>query len=478
MLRRREKNLPRGTTGDVDSHIVQYFGGGKGLKKRQPFNLQEKSPVPTTYVNAKIALVNMGVDCRYDVFHNRIVVAGFECSGQGDAEQNLDNVTLKVRDRIIRQFGFDPGKTHIYDAVVSLSLDNTFDPVLDYLDALEWDGVPRIDTWLVRWLGVADTRLNREIGRKMLLAGVRRVKEPGCKFDNIVVLEGKQGSGRSTLLKILAVSEENFSDAEVIALYPKERQEQIQGVWIYELAEMAGFGKVDTNQFKNFVSQTVDRARPAFGRSRIDRKRRCILIGTTNDPEYLKDKTGNRRYWPVKMPEGWEIDLDGFRRERDQLWAEAVVMEGMKDGAGRKEPLVISQELWDDVAVEQRKRELSDPWEEILSGLIVDGRPGPGFAMWLDETGADKMGEPEWRIASADLLENVLNIPKSRQYPTHSTRLAGVMRKLGWEKPDAPFKIKKKSANGFRRPKGTVAQPEPVMEILPPLPPSRGLRRI
>ena len=195
-----------------------------------------------------------------------------------------------MRDAIISAFKFDPGKNHVHDAIVSLALGCQFDPVRDYLDSLQWDGVPRLDTWLTDHLGVAGTPLNRAIGRKMLIAGVRRVRQPGCKFDYIVVLEGEQGSGRSTALKILAGGEEYFSDAEVISLWPKDRQEQVQGVWIYELAELAGYGKVDVNQFKNFVSQTVDRARPAYGRNRIDRPRRCIFVATTNDDNYLRDQ--------------------------------------------------------------------------------------------------------------------------------------------------------------------------------------------
>ncbi len=216
---------------------------------------------------------------------------------------------------------------------------------------------------------------------------------------------------------------------------------------------MAGITRVDVNKLKVFASKTFDRARPAYGRARIDRPRRCIFVGTTNDEEYLRDDTGNRRFWPVKVPDGFLIDLDGFREIRDQLWAEAVVLEAMVDTAGQKEPLVISKDLWGAAAVEVAKREGGEPWEEVLVGLIVDGRPGPGYASLIDGTQSDPLGEPEWRIATADLLEHVLEIPPNRQYKTHMTRLAKAMRRLGWQKPDAAFKIRKKSANGYRRPK-------------------------
>jgi predicted P-loop ATPase len=418
-----------------------------------------KSPkgIPTTYINAKIALERLALECRYDVFHDRLTVHGFECSGSGDATENLDNVALKVRDVILREFEFDPGKNHILDAIVSRALDRTYDPVKDYLDGLEWDGESRIDTWLVDWCGVADTRLNREIGRKMLLAAVRRVREPGVKFDSIVVLEGPQGSGRSTMLKILAGGEDNFSDTAIIGSRAKEMQEQIQGVWIYELAEMDGLDKVDLNRMKNFASQTVDRARPAYGRSRIDRRRRCIFVGTTNDKEYLRDDTGNRRFWSLTVPEGWLIDLEGFREVRDQLWAEAVLAEAAVDFHGRKEPLVISPDLWNAAAIEAAKRTISDPWDDILATLVVGKVPG-----CVDGSQADAMGDPEWRVATADLLAEVLDIDKSKQYPQHSLRLAKVMRRLGWVKPDAAFKIKGKNQNGYRRLKTKSAAERPL----------------
>jgi putative DNA primase/helicase len=423
----------------------------KAVVKRQAFSMVDApSGIPSTYINAKIALQNLKLECRYDIFHDRLTVAGFECSGNGDATENLDNVALKVRDTVIKVFKFDPGKNHLFDAIVSLALDHTYDPVKEYLEDLEWDGEPRLDRWLIDWCGVADTRLNREIGRKMLLAGVRRVVEPGVKFDYIVVLEGAQGSGRSSLLKILAGGDENYSDTEILRSNAKEMQEQIQGVWIYELAELVGIEKVSINKAKNFASQTVDRARPAYGRNRVDRRRRCIFVATTNDDTYLRDETGNRRFWPVKLPRGWLVDLEGFAEVRDQLWAEAVVLEAAVDFRGRKEPLVIAPELWDVVAVEQAKRLGADPWEEILSGLVVDGK---AMAV-VDGSQADGMGEPEWRVATADLLAVVLEIPKSRQYKTHMLRLAAVMRRLGWTKPDEPFKIKKKTTNGYRRQKG------------------------
>ncbi len=174
------------------------------------------SGIPPSFENALIAVDMLGAECRYDVFHDRIIVKGHECGVRGDAHENLENITLKVRQTVLARFGFDPSTGYTMDALKAKCLDNIFDPVRDYLDALQWDGVKRLDNWLVRYCGAQDTPLNQAIGRKMLVAAVRRVRQPGCKFDYIVVLESKyQGIGKSSMLKILA-GEDNFSDNEII----------------------------------------------------------------------------------------------------------------------------------------------------------------------------------------------------------------------------------------------------------------------
>jgi putative DNA primase/helicase len=137
------------------------------------------SDVPGTYINAKIAVLNCGLHCRYDTFHNRLIVEEFACSENGDVNENLDNIEAKVRDRVIAKFGFDPHKNHVHDAVLSVALANTFDPVREYLDGLRWDGHEQIDRWVVDRMGGLDTSLNRAVGRKMLVAAVRRVRRQG-----------------------------------------------------------------------------------------------------------------------------------------------------------------------------------------------------------------------------------------------------------------------------------------------------------
>jgi len=413
-----------------------------GLKATSKAFQHSKNPVgiPASLENAIMAVAMLRLQCRYDLFHDRNIVCKHDCGLKGD--DDFDKVGLKVRQIVLKQYGFDPAIGHILDAIQLECLNHMFDPVRDYLDGLKWDGVKRLDKWLVTYCKARDTKLNRAIGRTVLVAGVRRVKEPGVKFDYIMVLEGPQGGGKSTMLKILA-GEENFSDAEILGADGREQQEAVQGVWIYELAELEGLGRSDVTKVKLFASKTHDKARPAYGRSRVDRPRRCVFVATTNDPTYLRDRTGNRRFWPVEVG---VIDLDAVARDRDQLWAEAVVAE-----AGG-EPLVIPQVLWPDVEAQQKSKMEDDPWENILFGelergmLLGGAKVGGGLAKM-----AGKEGEPEWRVGSDWLLTDVLQIPKERQGNNHAKRLAAVMRDLGWRHPDAPIRIGKVIRRGFTK---------------------------
>ena len=413
----------------------------------QPLAFQHsKSPagIPASLENAIIAITKLDIDCRYDVFHDRIIVKGHECGVNGDALENLENVTLKVRQAVVTRFGFDPSATFTFDALKLRCLDRVFDPVRDYLDSLKWDGEARLDDWLVQYCGAEDTKLNRAIGRKMLIAAVRRVRSPGCKFDYIVVLEGEQGVGKSSLLKLLA-GEENFTDNEIIGLDKREQQEAIQGIWIYEVAELDGLHKSDVTKVKLFASKTVDSARPAYARSRVDRPRRGIFVATTNEVTYLRDTTGNRRFWPVRVG---KIDLAQVKEDRNQLWAEACEFEASG------EPLVIPEVLWPDAAEQQQARTELDPWEDAiiakLSRLMVHNTMSDGSFVQA----ADTLGRPEWRVASDFLLTDLLCLPKERQTNNHTKRLASIMRGLGWSRSDTPIRIGKHIKRGFVRPKG------------------------
>jgi putative DNA primase/helicase len=404
-----------------------------------------KSPtgIATSLENALVAIKMLKVECSYDVFHDKIHVTNLDDIAESESVEGFEQIALLLRRKVLLEWGFDPGQQHMEHALKLECLDHTFDPVREYLDELSWDGVPRIDRWLTRYCGAEDTQLNRAMGRKWFIAGVRRVRQPGCKFDTMLVLEGYQGQGKSTLLLILAGGDENFSDAEIIGDGKKEQQEAVQGVWIYEIGELEGMTKSDVTSIKLFLSKTHDRARPAFGRARVDRARRCVFSGTTNDDTYLRDTTGNRRVWPVKTR--GLVDLEGVRRDRDQLWAEAAAME-----AGG-ELLTLPPDLWGVAGEVQQARLTHDPWldtiETHLAGLREDKMRDGEYCVGIDDN-----GDRQWRVASSYLLGSmVLGIPLVGQTAATTRRLADVMRGLGWVKPPVVLRVGSKSCRAYTK---------------------------
>jgi Virulence-associated protein E/Bifunctional DNA primase/polymerase, N-terminal/Primase C terminal 2 (PriCT-2) len=318
-------------------------------------DLNDKNQPRATMTNAKVGIGALGVDCRYDLFHNRMLVEG-ELISKWNSNELSDHVTSMLRDRIRYRFGFDPGKVNTRDAIETLCLERRFDPVLDYLDTLQWDGIPRLDGWLSIWLGATDNALNRAISRLSLIAAVRRARDPGIKFDQIIVLEGKQGAGKSEAIRILAGSE-NFSDQKILGVDDRKQQELTEGVWLYEIAELTGLKQAALEHVKAFVSRMVDRARPAYGHYTTRQPRRTVFFGSTNHETYLNDDTGNRRFWPVLVG---RIDLRGLSEARDQLWAEASAREA------RGETHFLPESLWELAASEQESRVAIDPWEDPI----------------------------------------------------------------------------------------------------------------
>jgi hypothetical protein len=365
---------------------------------------------PKSYINAATALGQLGIQFRHDIFHNKMIVEGDVAENLG---QQLSDATCRaLRDLIFDRYNVDCGIDNVLQAAERACEKNRFDPVCDYLDPLRCDGQLRLDRWMIDYLGAEDTPLNRSIGRKMLIAAVRRAREPGCKFDYAVVLEGRQGTGKSSALRILA-AEENFSDQPLLHLEARAQQEAIEGVWIYELSELAGLRRTEIETLKAFLSKTADNSRPAYGRFRKDQPRRCIFVGTTNDSQYLRDATGNRRFWPVRTG---TIDLEALRRNRDLLWAEAAAAEA------QGESLVIPAHLYGDVAEQQEQRLLQDPWDDLLAevkGTIYN----------------DDGANAQERIPSDELLKRDLQLSADKLTDAASKRLRQVMNRRGWQGP-------------------------------------------
>lgn len=214
--------------------------------------------------------------------------------------------------------------TKFKDALLAVvSAERLYHPIKEYFETLEWDGTERLDTLLIDYLGAEDTQYVRSVTRKTLTAAVARVYEPGIKFDSILVLNGPQGIGKSTLFALLG--KQWYSDSLSISdMKDKTAAEKLQGYWILELGELAGIKKVDVETVKSFVTRTDDKFRQSYGVAVESHPRSCIIVGSTNsEGGFLRDITGNRRFWPVHVTGSgkhhpWEL------QDVDQIWAEAI----------------------------------------------------------------------------------------------------------------------------------------------------------
>lgn len=221
-------------------------------------------------------------------------------------------------------------KAALEEAVQTVAYTERYHPIREWMVGLQWDEKPRVDNWLVHALGETPESLNpamleylRLVGRFWLLGMVNRVMEPGCKFDYCPVLEGAGGLRKSTLVEVLGGSQ-FFADTPFDMSRGKEAQEQVQGIWIYEIAELSALSKADVNAIKAFISSKVDRYRVAYGTTVESFPRQCVLVGTTNDDQYLRDRTGNRRWWPVPVRK--QINTEWVAKYRTQLFAEAFAL--------------------------------------------------------------------------------------------------------------------------------------------------------
>jgi hypothetical protein len=457
-------------------------------------DLEGKSQIPAaTLANARIALHKMGVPCSQNLFTGKKYVGGTELNsdvGGQVSDESIGAIRVLIRDA----FKFDPGKNHTWDAVNLYCRENAFHPIKDYLESFAWDGIRRIDTWMIDLLGAHDTPFVRATSRRVLVASVRRIYQPGCKFDYMTVLESPEGFNKSSMLSLL-YGAENFSDQTILGLTDKELQEQVRGRWCIESADMTGMRKAEVEKVKAQMSRATDRARPAFGRAVLDIMRSTVFWGTTNDSVYLQSQTGNRRFLPITVG---RIDLAAIASNRDQLWAEAKVAHE----AG--EEILLPKSVWAEATREQAARTLDDPWIDSLADAaqtalwaqrsidedyetetqralraqhLLDGEwasvgygsPLPLFPLpvparvhrigefgGLRPDGFQRTGPYEC-VTSRYLLETVLAIPDERRTAEHGKRVGRVMRHLGWQGPVLlPHGFCDPRVKGYRRYVGDI----------------------
>ncbi|GGX33159.1 hypothetical protein GCM10007242_45310 [Pigmentiphaga litoralis] len=319
-----------------------------------------------------------------------------------DDDRELGMMLAQRCDVLIRSTGT------IGEGVSIVANRNRHHPVRDWLTPLKWDHVDRNGTWLTKALGVAASPYSQLVGSLWLKQAVNRILHPGCKGDYALILEGKQGKGKSTALKTLGG--EWFSDA-ALDLSNKDASIALSGVWIYEIAELDAFNRAEATRIKAFVSMADDRYRPPYGKRYITRPRQTVFAGTTNNDEYFKDPTGNRRFWPIYCH---NVDIEWLAANREQIFAQALheVRAGERAYPTRDEEMRL-------IVPEQEQREIGDPWIELINA-------------WLNDTVQSARNQ----YSTADILIGAIKMTPDRMDGQRSaaTRVGNCMKKLGWGK--------------------------------------------
>lgn len=275
--------------------------------------------------------------------------------------------------------------------------------VREYLLSLDWDNVPRVMNWLPTYMGVPPTDYSRGVGLMFLVAMVARVLEPGCKADYMLILEGAQGTGKSSACRILGG--EWFSDSLPDVTAGKDVSQHLAGKWVIEIAEMSAMTKAESAHLKAFVTRNMEQYRPPYGRKEVKQPRQCVFIGTTNKSAYLRDETGGRRFWPVATA---KIDLEKLAKDRDQLLAEAVEL--YKQDVAWYPDIVFEREH---ILPEQEERFDEDPWAELVSEHL-HGRETP--------------------IHLKELYAVVLQVDTGRVGRATANRVTAILERMGWSR--------------------------------------------
>lgn len=370
------------------------------------FERNDKGKAVPNEFNSLMAIKAAGIVVTFNEFSAQYRITGLEGGHENLTDAAIDDIFLLLE----REFDLYCRWNDLRRVIRAEGRRNSFHPIRDYLNNLRWDGVDRIDEWLCAYGGAPDTPFVRAVARIMLVAAVRRIREPGCKFDEMVVLESPEGKNKSTALQILAGANA-FTDDAPINVGVREVIERLRGQWIVECADLKGLRKAEVEHLKSFLSRQVDVSTMKFEAETTHFKRQCIFVGTTNESHYLVSPTGNRRFWPVPID---CFDLAALAAGRDQLWAEAAHYEA------RGESIRLPKELWGDALEEQERREEADEWDGIV-------------ATWLAQELADlRNALVPYRTTITDVASRALGIRVDSIDGRIEKRVARSMRRAGW----------------------------------------------
>lgn len=344
----------------------------------------------------------------FDEFSNRVIYY----DENGIKRMWSDGDDAKIRCGIENKYGLYHLQKY-YDAFNVVAKAKSFHPIRELIEAGDWDKTPRIDRFLIDILKCEDNDYHREVSRMIFYGGIHRLYQPGCKFDYMPILIGRQGCGKSTIVKWLALHDAYYGD--ISSIEGKDALENIQGIWICELSELLAMVKTkDVEAMKSFITRTTDRFRESYGRRTKEYPRSCVFIGTTNDYQFLSDKTGNRRYLPVELnvKMGQLYDQEKYIRDYIlQCWREARYLYMIEETY-----LTIPSKYYDDVLRAQDNAVEDDP----KTGLIMD---------FLN---SKKVGD---RVCNIEIFTNCLNGLKKNFDRLQSKEISRLMSSLPeWER--------------------------------------------
>lgn len=396
---------------------IKYQTNGKGVIKRSMHNLKMFFEFPTlrevddTKVKKALNIPPIGNYLALNQFsHNidwRKPAPWFKSSAEW-----TDEDAIEFKSILSEQLSMDFPTVLIHEVASVCASKRAFHPIRNYIESCIWDGTPRVENWLTTYCKAADNLYTRFVGRKTLIAAVARVFSPGCKFDYVLTLEGAQGIGKSYMWEIL--TSPWFTDAP-LHIQDRSAIEIMRGKWVVELAEMDALTKYESQTIKGFLSRNEDRCRMAYERKAKSFPRQNIFVGSIN-PEvtgWLKDRTGNRRYWPVAVG---KIDLEGLKRARDYIWAEAYQL--FQSGEDLR---ITDQRVQMMMNSEVANRMQEDPW----FGLLEEH---------LHNNAADYLIRGQLTVIPVELYTRYIGGSAAGFKIADANRIASILKILGFEK--------------------------------------------
>ena len=332
-----------------------------------------------------------------------------------------DHVLRVIRLHLVRMYqgvDYQPSPTNLVEALATLAYNQKFNPVLDFINSLQWDGTSRVDRLFSEYFNCGDDAYTRAVSNCFAVGAVRRMRQPGCKFDTMPVLQSPQGWLKSSAIKAL-FGAPWYSDADLGSLRDKDAAMKLRGYWVQEFAEIDSLTRAETGALKAFCSRATDRQRDPYGRIVEEVPRRCVFVATVNEGGYLKDSTGGRRFWPLQVLK--PIDVDRIERDRDQIWAEAAISEFL--GASD----VLPQRLWPIAAERQADQTSADPWGDTIRTFLEQrqrdyDRHTTGVERWAESEPV----LPPGRVHTAELFD-LLGVKDADQTKDKAQRLRTVM---------------------------------------------------